>query len=119
MWLCLIGKQVVKLPPSSLASSKNDWPASKTSVAFGSGAHVLRRLDVLMATKNRYDIQGRVYGGVTWIVPLALAAVLTILILGVGSTAVPRLRNFDRLDCDDPALWRNGCPADSYYRPRN
>ncbi len=52
---------------------------------LGSSAHVLRRLDVLMATKNRYDIQGRVYGGVTWIVPLALAAILTILILGFGS----------------------------------
>lgn len=52
---------------------------------LGSSAHVLRRLDVLMATKNRYDIQGHVYGGVTWIVPLALAAILTILILGVGS----------------------------------
>lgn len=52
---------------------------------LGSSAHVLRRLDVLMATKNRYDIQGRVYGGVTWIVPLGLAALLTILILGMGS----------------------------------
>ena len=52
---------------------------------LGSSAHVLRRLDVLMATKNRYDIQGRGYGGVTWIVPLALAAILTILILGFGS----------------------------------
>ena len=52
---------------------------------LGSSAHVLRRLDVLMATKNRYDIQGRLYGGVTWIVPLALAAILTILILGFGS----------------------------------
>lgn len=52
---------------------------------LGSGAHVLRRLDVLMATKNRYDILGHVYGGVTWIVPLALAAILTILILGFGS----------------------------------
>ncbi len=52
---------------------------------LGSSAHVLRRLDVLMATKNRYDILGQVYGGVTWIVPLALAAILTILILGFGS----------------------------------
>jgi len=52
---------------------------------LGSSAHVLRRLDVLMITKNRYDVQGQVYGGVTWIVPLALAAILTILILGFGS----------------------------------
>jgi ATP-binding cassette subfamily B protein len=52
---------------------------------LGSSAHVLRRLDVLMATKNRYDILGHVYGGVTWIVPLALAAILMILILGFGS----------------------------------
>ncbi len=52
---------------------------------LGSSAHVLKRLDVLMATKNRYDILGHVYGGVTWIVPLALAAILTILILGFGS----------------------------------
>lgn len=52
---------------------------------LGSRGHTMRRFDQLIKVKNNYDILGRVYGGVTWIVPVGLAAVLSILILGVGT----------------------------------
>lgn len=52
---------------------------------LGSRAHTMQRFDQLIERKNHFDILGRVYGGVTWIVPVGLAAVLSILILGLGT----------------------------------
>lgn len=52
---------------------------------LGSRGHAMARFDQLMKRKNHFDVLGRVYGGVTWIVPVGLAAVLSILILGIGT----------------------------------
>lgn len=52
---------------------------------LGSRGHTMARFDQLMKRKNHFDVLGRVYGGVTWIVPVGLAAVLSILILGIGT----------------------------------
>ncbi len=52
---------------------------------LGASQNVLRRLDMLMERKNHFDIRGRVYGSATWIIPLGLAALMTIVILAVGS----------------------------------
>jgi ATP-binding cassette subfamily B protein len=52
---------------------------------LGASEHVLRRLDGLMDRKNHFDILGRVWGTTTWAVPLGLAAVLNLAILGVGA----------------------------------
>ncbi|MCE2851482.1 MAG: ABC transporter ATP-binding protein [Roseiflexaceae bacterium] len=52
---------------------------------LGSRGHTMTRFEQLMLRKNHYDILGRVYGGVTWIVPVGLAAILSILILGIGT----------------------------------
>ncbi len=52
---------------------------------LGASQNVLRRLDALMERKNHFDIRGRVYGSATWIIPLGLAALMTIVILAVGS----------------------------------
>lgn len=52
---------------------------------LGASQNVLRRLDMLMERKNYFDIRGRVYGSATWIIPLGLAALMTMVILAVGS----------------------------------
>jgi ATP-binding cassette subfamily B protein len=52
---------------------------------LGASENVLRRLTTLMERKNHFDIRGRVYGATTWVVPLGLAALLTVAILGFGS----------------------------------
>jgi ABC-type multidrug transport system fused ATPase/permease subunit len=52
---------------------------------LGASQNVLRRLDALMDRKNHFDIRGRVYGSATWIIPLGLAALMSIVILAVGS----------------------------------
>lgn len=52
---------------------------------LGASQNVLRRLDALMERKNHFDIRGRVYGSATWIIPLGLAALMTIVILAVGT----------------------------------
>jgi ATP-binding cassette subfamily B protein len=52
---------------------------------LGASQNVIRRLDALMERKNHFDIRGRVYGSATWIIPLGLAALMTIVILAVGT----------------------------------
>lgn len=52
---------------------------------LGASQNVLRRLDALMERKNYFDIRGRVYGSSTWIIPIGLAGLMSMVILGVGS----------------------------------
>jgi ATP-binding cassette subfamily B protein len=52
---------------------------------LGASQNVLRRLDALMERKNHFDIRGRVYGSSTWIIPIGLAGLMSMVILGVGS----------------------------------
>jgi ABC-type multidrug transport system fused ATPase/permease subunit len=52
---------------------------------LGASKNVLRRLDALMERKNYFDIRGRVYGSSTWIIPIGLAGLMSMVILGVGS----------------------------------
>lgn len=51
---------------------------------LGARSHVLRRLMTLMEEKNKFDTLGRVYGSLTWIIPMVLSSMLTVMILAVG-----------------------------------
>jgi ABC-type multidrug transport system fused ATPase/permease subunit len=51
---------------------------------LGARSHVLRRLVILMNEKNKFDTLGRVYGSLTWIIPMVLSSMLTVMILAVG-----------------------------------
>lgn len=51
---------------------------------LGARLFVLRRLNTLMAEKNKNDIQGRIWGSLTWMIPMVLSSVLTMMILAVG-----------------------------------
>ena len=51
---------------------------------LGAGRHVLQRLDALNAARARSETRGRMYGSLTWVVPMFLLAMMTIMILGYG-----------------------------------
>ena len=51
---------------------------------LGARAYVLRRLVQLMDEKNKYDTLGRVYGSLTWMIPVVLSSLLTVMVLTVG-----------------------------------
>ncbi|MFM2310423.1 MAG: hypothetical protein RLY87_2545 [Chloroflexota bacterium] len=51
---------------------------------LGARSYVLRRLVQLMDEKNKYDTLGRVYGSLTWMIPVVLSSLLTVMVLTVG-----------------------------------